>query len=48
MTAMFTTRKFATAMLAVIATFAVHGGWLSAMDRDALAVTAAATGTARA
>jgi hypothetical protein len=48
MTAMSNTRKFAALMIAVVATVAVHGGWLKAMDRDAIAVTAVATGTAHA
>ena len=42
MTAMFTSRNIASALVAVAFTFALHGGWLAAMDRDALAVPAIA------
>jgi hypothetical protein len=39
MTTMFTTRNLTAAMMAIAFTVALHGGWLAAMDRDAIAVT---------
>jgi hypothetical protein len=42
MTPIFSTRSFAWAVIAVMATVTLHGGWLAAMDRDALAVPAVA------
>ena len=42
MTPMFSTRNFAWAVIAIVATAALHGGWLSAMVRDALAIPAIA------
>lgn len=41
MTPTFTMRNIAMAF-ALVATVALHGGWLGAMDRDALAVPAIA------
>jgi hypothetical protein len=32
--------RIVAAVLAIVATAAVHGGWLSDMDRDAVAATA--------
>ena len=43
MTTMFGVRKFGWAVAAVAATIAVHGSWLTGLDRDAIAVTAVAT-----
>jgi hypothetical protein len=43
MTSMFSTRNISWAVMAVMATVALHGSWLKAMDRDAAAVTAAVT-----
>jgi hypothetical protein len=42
MTPIVSTRNFAWAVIAVVATVTLHGGWLAAMDRDALAVPAVA------
>ena len=39
---MFSSRNFAAALVAVAMTVAFHGGWIKAMDRDAIAVTSAA------
>jgi hypothetical protein len=36
-------RRIIAAALAIVATVAVHGGWLNGMDRDAIAATAATT-----
>jgi hypothetical protein len=33
-------RRIIAAVIALVATAAVHGGWLSGMDRDAAAATA--------
>jgi hypothetical protein len=38
MTPIFSTRNFAWGLIAIVATVTLHGGWLAAMDRDALAV----------
>ena len=38
MTNLFTMRNLIGAVIALVATIALHGGWLAAMDRDALAV----------
>ncbi len=32
-------RQIVSAIVAVAITVAIHGGWLSGMDRDAIAVT---------
>ncbi len=32
-------RRIVSAIVAVALTFAIHGGWLAGMDRDAAAVT---------
>ncbi len=42
MTPMFSTRNLAWGLIAIVATATLHGGWLAAMDRDALAVPAVA------
>ena len=34
-----TSRRIVSAIVAVAFTVALHGGWLSGMDRDAVAVT---------
>jgi hypothetical protein len=39
MSIMFTSRNITSALVAIAFTFALHGGWLAAMDRDAVAVT---------
>ncbi len=43
MTSIFSTRNTSWAVMAVVATVALHGSWLKAMDRDAAAVTASVT-----
>jgi hypothetical protein len=35
-------RNIAAAAIAIVATIAFHGGWLSGVDADAIAVTAPA------
>ncbi len=39
MTSIIASRRIAAAIIAIVATAAMHGGWLSGMDRDAIAVT---------
>jgi hypothetical protein len=35
--------RILAAVFAILATVALHGGWLNALDRDAIAATAAVT-----
>ncbi len=39
---LFSSRNLAAALVAIAMTVAFHGGWIKAMDRDAIAVTTAA------
>lgn len=36
-------RRILAAVMAILATAALHAGWLNALDRDAIAATAAVT-----
>jgi tellurite resistance protein len=40
---MFSSRNIAAAVVAVAMTVAFHGGWMKAMDRDAMAATGVST-----
>ena len=42
MTPMISTRNIAWGLIAIVATAILHGSWLTALDRDALAVPAVA------
>jgi hypothetical protein len=43
MTSTTNSRRILAAVIAIIATTALHAGWLNALDRDAIAATAAVT-----
>lgn len=43
MTSHTNSRRIFAALLAIVATTAMHAGWLKALDRDAIAATAAVT-----
>ena len=43
MTSTKTSHRIVAAVIAIVATTALHAGWLNALDRDAIAATTAVT-----